>query len=264
MVCLALGVDGVGEGQVGVVEHGENIVGIFGQFSRHGQQPFLCRREDVGTTAANFIQMPAIALQSRNLLVELLQLLVRNGQDLIGLKGGGGVELGHEVGQLSAHLLWLGGPGVLVRPAEGVDRQMLEDEAHLVPQLEPVVEQLSALPQTTLVALYKFQIILVPLKILMPFGVAAVEIGQRPSVGEIHIFAFGNRHRSSSLFDIGSIIALCGGEITTKVALLNRVQATLRSPFRENPRRGLTFVTRFSQNRLVNPTATPSTWTLPL
>ena len=79
VMCLALGVDGVGEGQVGVVEHGENIVGIFGQFPCHGQQPFLGRREDVGTMAANFIQMPAIALQRRIVLVELLQLLVRDG-----------------------------------------------------------------------------------------------------------------------------------------------------------------------------------------
>ena len=39
----------------------------------------------------------------------------------------------------------------------------------------------------------------------------------------------------TQLFDIGSIIALRGGEITIEVALLNGIQAALRSPFRENP-----------------------------
>ena len=233
-----LGVNGVREGQVGVIEHGEDIVGIVRQLPSHGQQPFLRRREDVGTAAADLIQVTAIALQRRNILIKLFQLLVRDGQDLIGLKGGGGVELGHEVGQLGAHLLGLGGTGVLVRPPEGIDRQTLEDTAHLISQLQPVVEQLCALPQATLVALDIVQIILVPLKIFLPFGIAAIQVGQRPGIGEIHIFAFGNRHHSSSLFDIGSIIALRGGEITIEVALLNGIQTALRPPFRENPRAG--------------------------
>ena len=181
MVRRPLGVNGVRKGQVSVIEHGEDIVGIVRQLPSHGQQPFLRRREDVGTAAADLIQVTAIALQRRNILIKLFQLLVRDGQDLIGLKGGGGVELGHEVGQLGAHLLGLGGTGVLVRPPEGVDRQTLEDTAHLISQLQPVVEQLCALPQATLVALDIVQIILVPLKIFLPFGIAAIQVSAQVS-----------------------------------------------------------------------------------
>lgn len=73
MVRLALGVDGIGEGEVGIVEHGEHLAGTGGHLLSLGQQGLLGRRQHVVTQGTDLVEGATVLCKCGKLLIPALK-----------------------------------------------------------------------------------------------------------------------------------------------------------------------------------------------
>ncbi len=58
-----LGVEGIGEGHVGVVQHGEDVLGLDGHLLSGGQQGLPVGRQHMGPHADDFVQLATVKLK---------------------------------------------------------------------------------------------------------------------------------------------------------------------------------------------------------
>lgn len=73
---LPLTVHRVGEGEVGVGELGEDVIGGLGQFSGSGQQLLLRLGESVGAAALDIVEVAAVEGELGELGIKFLQTLL--------------------------------------------------------------------------------------------------------------------------------------------------------------------------------------------
>ena len=133
-MAAALSVHGVGEGEVGVGQLGEDVVRGLGQLSGGGQQTLLAVGQSVGPAALDVVEIPGL------LLVKLLQRLVGEAQKLRDLEGGRPGQLHILGGDPAHHGLVLRDAGVLVAPSLGVVHQPDQKLAGLLLQGQKAVE----------------------------------------------------------------------------------------------------------------------------
>ena len=122
---VALGVDGIREGHVGVVEHSIDRIGRVGHLAGGGEELFFCGREHVRAAASNVVQIAAVALQFRQFCIEFLHRFIGDRHDLRGGEAGGRLERHVGAHQAAHHGLIFGNSCILIGAAHGVVAQRI-------------------------------------------------------------------------------------------------------------------------------------------
>ena len=172
----------VGEGEVGVGELGEDVIGGLGQLSGGGQQLLLRLGQGVGAAALDVVEVAAVEGELGELGIKFLQTLLGQSQQLRHLKGGGTHQLHILGGDLAHHGLVGSYPGVLVAFPLGIVHELAEHLSGLLLQGDKVVEGLGALAQTAGIALQLLGEGFQSLELLLPGLVGGVEVGGVPGI----------------------------------------------------------------------------------
>ena len=195
-----------GKGEVGVGQFGENVVRRLGHITGSGQKPLLGVREGMGPAALDVVKIAAVKGQLRLLRIEGLQPLLRDGENLRRLKGGGAQKV-HIEGHGFAHHGLIGvHAGVLIAFALGIIQQLGEPLAGLLLQGDIVVQGIRTGIQTPGISAQGLDLGAEQLGVGMPCVVRWIEVGSIPGIVRRNFTAerdrFMVRHEESLLFEM--------------------------------------------------------------
>ena len=148
-VLLAIAVYCIGESNIGVGKGAVSLTGSSGNLTGGSQQLFLCGREGMLLHTATIGQIPAVALQLRTILVELIQPFIRNRHDFGSLEAAGSVQRNHHAHKFTGHRLIGSVAGILIGFAHAVVGKQRNLYIHLLHNGEIVKQGLAAFFQPT-------------------------------------------------------------------------------------------------------------------
>ena len=133
---IAVLVHRVREFEVGVVEHGVNVIRAGGHFACSGEDCLLLVGQHMLTASANAVDIQAVQLQLGCFGVQTVHVLIADGEQLRGLKRGGRLNFDREARHLADHLLIRGDAGVLIAAALRVVYERVKRKADFIIQTE--------------------------------------------------------------------------------------------------------------------------------
>ena len=203
-VRLALAVHRVREREIGVVEHGEDVVRRLGKLAGGGEQRFALRGKRVGLLAALARDDQAVMLERGLLAEEGVDRFIRDGEQLRRLEGEGLAHVHQEILRLGAHGLVIGVAGVLVRAAERIVDEFVAGRVDGVDRAQEAEQAGGAFAKASFVGSGVRHKAAHRLQLFIPRLVGGVHIGDGPSELRIDLAAGRNGfcHDTSLLFII--------------------------------------------------------------
>ena len=146
-VFIAVLVHRVREFEVGVVEHGVNVIRAGGHFACSGEDCLLLVGQHMLTASADAVDVQAVQLQLGCFGVQTVHVLIADGEQLRGLESGGGLKLDRKACHLRDHFLIRRHAGILIAAALCIVHDRVERKTDLVVQTEKAQQGLAALRQ---------------------------------------------------------------------------------------------------------------------
>ena len=147
-VLIAVLVHRVREFEVGVVEHGVNVVRAGGDFACSGEDCLLLVGQHMLSAAANAVDIQAVQLQLGCFGVQTVHVVIADGEQLRGLKRGGRLNFDREARHLADHLLIRGDAGVLIAAALRIVYERVKCKADFIIQTEKRQQSSAAFGQS--------------------------------------------------------------------------------------------------------------------
>ena len=147
-VFIAILVHCVREFEVGIVEHGVNVIRAGGHFACSGEDCLLLVGQHMLSAAANAVDIQAVQLQLGCFGVQTVHVLIADGEQLRGLKRGGRLNFDREARHLADHLLIGSDAGVLIAAALRVVYERVKCKADFIIQTEKRQQNSAAFGQS--------------------------------------------------------------------------------------------------------------------